>query len=148
MTFRFRVRRGIAALINAITPKAGELLFNLTDRTLRVGDGATPGGQKIRFAQDRYDLALTTTTTALDFALAQVWKIAHNGARTLTFQNQPASDRTMVAVIIINGSTGVITWPANVVWSGGVVPTLGATQTVITLLWTGNGWTGTVGSSY
>ncbi len=148
MTFRFRVRRAIASVIANLVPKAGELLYNLTDRTLRVGDGATPGGLKIRFAQDRYDLALTTTTTVLDFALAQVWKIAHTATRTLSFQNQPPADRTMVAVVIINGATGVINWPANVVWSGGVVPTLGATQTVITLLWTGAGWTGTVGSSY
>jgi len=148
MAFRLKIRRGIATAINKVVPGAGELVFNTSDKTLRVGDGATLGGQPIQFAQDRYDLKLSTTTTVLDFATAQVFQIAQTATRTLTFNNQPPANRSMVAVLIINGSTGIINWPANVKWSGGVVPTLGTTQTVITLLWTGNGWTGSIGASY
>lgn len=146
-TFSFRVRRGIASALAALVPKSGQLLFDTTNRTLRVGDGQTPGGQVVQFAQDRYDLALRSATNELNFATGQVWQITHNANRTLTFINQPPADRSMVAVVIINGSTGTITWPANVQWSGGVIPTLGTTQTIITLLWTGTKWTGSVGAS-
>lgn len=148
MAIRHRILRGLDAALSALTLKAGQLAFNLTDRTLRVGDGATKGGLPIQFKQDRYDLAIRDTTAVLDLNVAQIWTIAHNGSRTISIQNEPKTGRSMVVIIFINGSTGVITWPSNLRWNGDVIPKLGTTQTVLSLAWNGLGWTGSVNSSY
>jgi len=148
MALRHRILRGFEAALSLLTLKEGQLAFNKTDRTLRVGDGATKGGLPIQFKQDRYDLAIKDTTGVLDLSVAQIWSIAHNGSRTITIQNEPKSGRSMVVILFINGSTGTITWPSNVTWNGNVIPKLGTVRTTMSLVWTGSGWDGSVSSSY
>ncbi|HUK60237.1 MAG TPA: hypothetical protein VLV50_13485 [Stellaceae bacterium] len=43
-TTQLQLRRDTAANIAAITPAQGEPIYDVTNGTLRVGDGATPGG--------------------------------------------------------------------------------------------------------
>jgi hypothetical protein len=43
-TTQLQLRRDTAANIAAITPAQGEPIYDVTNATLRVGDGATPGG--------------------------------------------------------------------------------------------------------
>lgn len=93
---------------------------------------------------DRYDLALSSTTSVLDLSSHQVFKVDASVNRTLVFSNEPADDRAMVVVIHITGSTGAIEWPANIDWNNNVAPVLGSRFTAVSLLWTGSGWLGTV----
>ena len=50
--------------------------------------------------------------------------------------------------IVIKGKAGALTWPANVKWSGGAVPTYGDNKTVIVMLWDGTEFIGTLGPNY
>lgn len=99
---------------------------------------------------DFYDLLMVAATTELDLSTARVFSIANSSARTLTFKagTTPGATRSATIVLIINGA-GVITWPANIVWNGSAQPALGATTTVVTLLWDGigNRWIGSAGAT-
>jgi aromatic ring-cleaving dioxygenase len=103
-------------------------------------------GEWIRL--NTYDLVVSSATTVLDLSVSQVFTIDNSTNRTITIVNPPAATRAMTVVIVINGSTGAITWPANVFWNQGAAPTLGTTTTVVTLLWDGTRWIGTTGASF
>lgn len=92
----------------------------------------------------RYTLNSAATTTTLDLGTTQVFRIDATVNRTLTFANPPAAGRAMAVVITLTGNK-VITWPAGIRWNGGVAPALSASWTVITLVWDGSVWSGSVG---
>ena len=46
-TTQLQLRRDIAANIEAITPAQGEPIYDVTNATLRMGDGATAGGSML-----------------------------------------------------------------------------------------------------
>jgi hypothetical protein len=132
--------------ISDLTTKDGKQYV----RVYEVAGAAPIWKEFVLPTMDKYTLKMLAATTILDLSQAQVFSIANSSARTLAFmaQTQPAADRSMTVVLIINGA-GVITWPANVVWTGSTQPILGATTTVVTLLWDGIGgrWIGSVGAS-
>lgn len=97
--------------------------------------------------KDRYDLKVGSTTAVLDLAVQQVFTVNATTNRTLSFANVPGSSRSMTVVIELQGTGGTITWP-TISWNGGTAPTLGATSTVVVLLWTGTKWIGSVGASF
>lgn len=92
---------------------------------------------------NKYNLAIMTTTGALDLGQAQFFTVANTvaGQKTLTFNNAP-TDRAMVVVVRVRGNAGNIVWPTGVVWNESTAPTLGATLTTVCLLWDGTSWTG------
>jgi hypothetical protein len=71
-----------------------------------------------------------------------------NTAKSITFTNVPASDFMLPISIVIKGNEGPLTWPEEVKWSGGTVPTYGAAKSVIVLLWDGTEFLGTLGPNY
>jgi hypothetical protein len=71
-----------------------------------------------------------------------------NTAKTISFTNVPTSEFMLPITIVIKGKAGELTWPANVKWSGGTVPTYGAAKSVIVLLWDGTEFLGTLGPNY
>ena len=114
-----------------------------------IGEAPNDGGYYFRRQLawerlNRYDVKLATTTNLMDLAAQQVFIVDGTANRTLQFTWEPPADRAMAAIIRINGSGGVITWPANILWNKNIAPVLGDAFTVVTLVWTGNGWIGTV----
>ncbi|QPI14614.1 putative tail fiber protein [Salmonella phage GEC_vB_MG] len=91
---------------------------------------------------DRYDLLVTSTTGAMDVGVSQVFKVDGTASKTMSFTNLPAN-RAMTIVIVFAGSGASLTWPAGLSWSNGTAPVLGATRTVVTILWDGTNLTGT-----
>lgn len=87
----------------------------------------------------RYDVASLVTTTVLDMAEAQVFKIDVTSNRTLTFSNPPAANRAMTAVVVLTGSLGSysVEWPAEILWDTGSPPSLGGSVLVVVLQWVG-----------
>lgn len=97
---------------------------------------------------NQYDLNAVTTTGACDLKVSNVFKIVNNTAtvKTVSFANAPAGRATTV-VILIEGNTGAITWPGSgITWSDNLAPELGAAITMVTLLWDGTRYIGSVGA--
>lgn len=90
-------------------------------------------------AIDRYTLA-TATTTTLNLATSQVFRIPYAAERTLTFSNVPAANKAMVVVVKLLGA-GTVTWP-TIAWSEATAPELGAAWTEVVLFWDGAAWSG------
>lgn len=92
-------------------------------------------------ALDRLDLkiidATATTTVNMDLSKAQVYKIDGTKANTLTVTNLPATDRMINIVVVVKGSGASMTWPTQLKWSNGTIPTFGALRTEIIMSWDG-----------
>ena len=101
---------------------------------------------ELTHGKDRYDLKIGSTTGVLDLSLQQIFTVNATANRTISFLNTPPAGRSMTVVIELQGSGGSITWP-TITWNDGTAPTLGATSTVVVLLWTGSKWIGSVGAS-
>lgn len=100
-------------------------------------------------AFDKYDLKVAASANgALAMDKQQVFTIDNTAAtaKTLTFNGAPAG-RAATYVVVIAGKAGAITWPANNVlaWNADTPPDLGATRTVVVLLWDGATFTGMQG---
>lgn len=103
---------------------------------------------------DRYSVKLLATTAELDLSICQVFSLNASVARTITFKagTVPAADRSMTVVLIINGA-GSLTWPTTITWHQNTQPVLGATTTIVTLIWDGIGignggrWIGCAGAT-
>ena len=102
--------------------------------------------EQLTHGKDRYDLKIASTTGVLDLSAQQIFTVNATSNRTISFLNTPPAGRSMTVVIELQGSGGSITWP-TITWNGGTAPTLGATSTVVVLLWTGTKWIGSVGAS-
>lgn len=98
---------------------------------------------------DRYDLSVMVTTSVLDFAANQVFKVDNttSSVKSLVVQNAPAG-RAMTVPVIITGKAGTVNFPAGVNWDQGKVPTLSDTKTTIVFFWDGTALTGSKGHSY
>lgn len=118
-----------------------------------LGDAPNDGKQYVRkglawSSFDRYDLVVNAAVAGqLDLAAGNVFTVANSSATTISFKagTVPGSTRTMTVVLVINGNA-TITWP-TITWNGGAAPSLGASVTVVTLLWDGTRWIGTAGAT-
>lgn len=123
-----------------------------TEAAAGLTEAPTDGHQYLRknstWARlDRYTLNVATVTDTLDLAACQVFVVSAAAARTLVFANAPDATRSMVVVVRVAGNTAAITWPTGIRWNAGTAPALGATWTLVTLLWDGQYWHGSVGGS-
>jgi hypothetical protein len=118
-----------------------------------LADAASDGKQYLRkngawVSLDVYDLKMNAAAAGvLDLAIGNVWSVANSTATTISFKagTVPGATRTMSVVLVIQGAA-TITWP-TITWNGGAAPVLGASTTIVTLLWDGTKWIGTVGAS-
>jgi hypothetical protein len=72
---------------------------------------------------------LTTGTTTLDLATAQVYTATITASDTITiaFSNAPSSGQSQVVLLrLIDAGGGTIVWPANTKFTAGAAPTLTA----------------------
>jgi len=72
---------------------------------------------------------LTTGTTTIDLATAQVFTATITASNTITvaFSNAPAAGQSQVVLLrLTNAGSGTIVWPASTKFTGGTAPTLTA----------------------
>lgn len=90
------------------------------------------------------DVAAST----IDCTTANYFRKTASGALTWAFSNVPAAGRAYICVLRLqNGGVGLQTWPATVVWPGGVAPTLTASGFDLLLFETDNGGSSWRGAS-
>lgn len=75
MSIQFQLRRGTTAQINAITPAAGELLYDTTLGALVTGDGATAGGKRLPFFDSSGRLGIGTTAPVAPLHVVGLYSI-------------------------------------------------------------------------
>jgi len=90
-----------------------------------------------------YSLPEVTTTGELDLSAAQCFIVSSGTGRSISITNAPATNRSFVVVIKIEGP-GSTTWPAGIDWIEGSTPVLGSSYTVVSLLRIGGSWIGNV----
>jgi hypothetical protein len=62
---------------------------------------------------------------AIDLSLGNVVTATVTGATTFTFGNPPVSGKSgSMTLLIVNGGSQTVTWPASIVWAEGLVPAL------------------------
>lgn len=81
------------------------------------------------------------TTGLIDLSLGYLFLVSRTENRTISFSNVTPGVAAVVVVHIV-GTTGVISWPATINWSGGTVPATGAAWTTVALLFDGTDWYG------
>lgn len=82
------------------------------------------------------------TTGELNLANDTVFTITVNANITVTLVNPPPSGKSIVAVVRLAGSNGIITWPSEINWDAGAAPVLGLNFTVVVLFFDGQTWSG------
>lgn len=99
---------------------------------------------------NRYTLQVATTTSTMDLAVQQTYRVDASAAGTinLSFTNVPDATRSMSVVVSVIGNVATVNWPSGVNWNGGTGPTLGTGKTVVIMFWDGLAWTGVVGPKY
>jgi hypothetical protein len=119
---------GIATFLG--TPTSANLAAAVTDET---GSGLLVFGTTPVLTGVRVTLSalgtLTTGTTTIDLATAQVFTATITAANTITiaFSNAPAAGQSQVVLLrLTNAGGGTIVWPAATKFTGGTAPTLTA----------------------
>jgi len=95
-------------------------------------------------------LAAPTATTSVDLSAGNVVNLSLTSSTTLTLTG--AAIGTYIMRIIQGGSGSyTITWPANVIWSGGTTPTLTTTvgkSDIVTLIYDGTNYYGNISLNF
>ena len=95
-------------------------------------------------------LAAPTATTSVDLSAGNVVNLSLTSSTTLTLTG--AAIGTYIMRIIQGGSGSyTITWPGNVIWSGGTTPTLTTTvgkSDIVTLIYDGTNYYGNYSLNY
>ncbi len=68
MAVELKLRRDVEADIDAMTPAEGELIYDITNKRLRVGDGSTAGGTALAVESETATGSTTARTMADRFA--------------------------------------------------------------------------------
>ena len=81
-------------------------------------------------------------TQDIDFSLGNiVTGTVDTSTTTFTFSNVPASGGSSITLILTNGGSQTVNWPASVTWPGGSAPTLTASGVDVLSLITVDGGT-------
>ena len=84
----------------------------------------------------------------VDLELGNVQTYTLSGSQTLTFSNPPASGKAgSFTLIVTNGGSATLTWPASVDWAGGTAPTLTSSGVDVLVFVTTDGGTTWLGFS-
>jgi len=123
---------------DAALPKAGGTLSG----TIVAADNIIQGPVLKDYAETKVAMA----GTDVDLALGNVQTKTISGAQTLTFSNPPASGSAgSFTLILTNGGSAAVTWPASVDWPAATAPTLtaaGVDVLVFTTIDGGTTWYG------
>ena len=86
----------------------------------------------------------TGGSASIDLTSANNFEYTVNATSTISFTNSPAAPKAFGFTLVLNnGGSQTITWPAGVLWAGGVAPALTAAGKDILVFYTYDG-----GSTY
>ena len=129
---------GVVSIRTSMPLGTGSTLQTIATRLSITG---TTNGSRSSFSGQYYSNQ-TTCTVTLDWDVANVqYIVLANGGQPFTFANpQAGAPYTLILKQPAAGAAGTVTWPATVLWSGGIAPTLTATNgkvDVITFVYDG-----------
>lgn len=104
--------------------------------------GGTMTGDLETYSVSEEVEALSGTTPAINVSLGTVFThTVATGANTFSFTGEVASRATAVTLILTNGGSQTVNWPAEVDWAGGTAPTLTTSGVDILTFMTADGGT-------
>ena len=106
--------------------------------------GANPNQNMKNVTEALNDLgSIGGGTQDIDFTIANVVKgTVDTSTTTFTFSNVPSTGVSSLTLILTNGGSQTVNWPASVTWGGGTAPTLTAAGIdVLTFITTDGGTT-------
>ena len=135
----------------AATPKAVKAAYDLAaskasdDLVVHIHNNETIEDVKT-FLQGPYGTSADLTTSEVDLSKGVVFSKTVSADTVFTFINAPSGRAATFNLIITNGGSATITWPASVKWTDAAAPTLTASGVDVLTFMTPNGttWYGTV----
>lgn len=135
----------------AATPKAVKAAYDLAaskasdDLVVHIHNNETIEDVKT-FLQGPYGTSANLTTSEVDLSKGVVFSKTVSADTVFTFINAPSGRAATFNLIITNGGSATITWPASVKWTDAAAPTLTASGVDVLTFMTPNGttWYGTL----
>lgn len=135
----------------AATPKAVKAAYDLAaskasdDLVVHIHNDETIEDVKT-FLQGPYGTSADLTTSEIDLSKGVVFSKTVSADTVFTFINAPSGRAATFNLIITNGGSATITWPASVKWTDAAAPTLTASGVDVLTFMTPNGttWYGTL----
>ena len=135
----------------AATPKAVKAAYDLAaskasdDLVVHIHNNETIEDVKT-FLQGPYGTSADLTTSEIDLSKGVVFSKTVSADTVFTFINAPSGRAATFNLIITNGGSATITWPASVKWTDATVPALTASGVDVLTFMTPNSttWYGTV----
>ena len=135
----------------AATPKAVKAAYDLAaskasdDLVVHIHNNETIEDVKT-FLQGPYGTSANLTTSEIDLSKGVVFSKTVSADTVFTFTNAPSGRAATFNLIITNGGSATITWPASVKWTDAAAPELTASGVDVLTFMTPNGttWYGTV----
>ena len=135
----------------AATPKAVKAAYDLAaskasdDLVVHIHNNETIEDVKT-FLQGPYGTSADLTTSEIDLSKGVVFSKTVSADTVFTFINAPSGRAATFNLIITNGGSATITWPASVKWTDAAAPALTASGVDVLTFMTPNGttWYGTV----
>ena len=135
----------------AATPKAVKAAYDLAaskasdDLVVHIHNNETIEDVKT-FLQGPYGTSADLTTSEIDLSKGVVFSKTVSADTVFTFINAPSGRAATFNLIITNGGSATITWPASVKWTDAAAPELTASGVDVLTFMTPNGttWYGTV----
>ena len=135
----------------AATPKAVKAAYDLAaskasdDLVVHIHNNETIEDVKT-FLQGPYGTSANLTTSEIDLSKGVVFSKTVSADTVFTFINAPSGRAATFNLIITNGGSATITWPASVKWTDAAAPTLTASGVDVLTFMTPNGttWYGTL----
>lgn len=135
----------------AATPKAVKAAYDLAaskasdDLVVHIHNNETIEDVKT-FLQGPYGTSADLTTSEIDLSKGVVFSKTVSADTVFTFINAPSGRAATFNLIITNGGSATIMWPASVKWTDAAAPTLTASGVDVLTFMTPNGttWYGTV----
>lgn len=94
-------------------------------KAAKAGDTMTGKLDLFTTTLKRIDKGAISGAQSLDLSLGNCFTLTVSGALTPTFINPPAGTFLLGFILVINnGGSAAITWPASVKWPSGLVPSL------------------------
>ena len=118
-----------------------DLKTSITSSCVRLSEDQTINGVKY-FTQGPYGKSYSLgSKTAIDLSYGNVFTKTISADTTFTITNVPSSKVATFILILTNGGSKVVTWPASVKWPGGEAPELTASGVDVLTFITPNGGT-------
>lgn len=135
----------------AATPKAAKAAYDLAaskasdDLVVHIHNNETIEDVKT-FLQGPYGTSANLTTSEVDLSKGVVFSKTVSADTVFTFINAPSGRAATFNLIITNGGSATITWPALVKWTDAAAPALTASGVDVLTFLTPNGttWYGTL----